>query len=174
MVGRHLWHLYQVPVLRGTSWVCCWDNITTRFSFSVFTVVLSVVDVINVCCYSSLSPSVWSPIEVCCQANNYISLDVVILRPWDACEPPELQTYSSGQPFLTGVSHEGQHPVKNMSPWGLDSELSPWPAANWGRRCPNQEELHSSHCFVSEGKGDWSWEEQLNVVGRNYMSFIIR
>lgn len=79
MVGRHLWHLCQVPVLRGTSWVWSWDNITTRFPFSVFTAVLSVVDVINVCCYSSLSPSVWSLIEVCCQANNYISLDVVIL-----------------------------------------------------------------------------------------------
>lgn len=30
------------------------------------------------------------------------------------------------------------NPVKNMSPWGLESELSFWPAANWGRRCRSQ------------------------------------
>lgn len=148
-VGGLPQHLGQGPVGRRTLWVCSRDNNITRFFFPVFIVMMSVVGVVNACCYSFLSPSGW------CQSKRTAAWPTSpflwmswpwTLGSWDIHEPPELQGHSSGQVLLTGLAMqqtlEDNSLVKDTAPKDTAPRACPasWESLACSRGCPSHGE----------------------------------
>lgn len=123
--GGHPQQLGWVPGWRGTLWVCSSVTNVMWFFFPIFAVMLSVVGVANVCCYSFLSPSGLSQRQ---RLAAWPTTPFVwmwwswTLGSWNACEPPEPQACFSGQVLVTGVALqqpvEDNSSVKDISPRG--------------------------------------------------------